>query len=118
MAEEDCFEKLNDMQADIYRGFSIRSIHPALSFTFTINACNTGKVLIIIIIIIIIIFIEGAQLAKAVFSGALMEKWANGPTEKLIIFNMTCLCTFHTNLLLHRDYFSCMYTNNYEHLPK
>ena len=34
------------MQVDIYRGFSIRSIHPALSFTFTINACNTGKVFI------------------------------------------------------------------------
>ena len=30
--------------------------------------------MIIIIIIIIIIFIEGAQLAKAVFSGALMRK--------------------------------------------
>ena len=30
-------------------------------------------ILIVIIIIIIIIFIEGAQLAKAVFSGALMH---------------------------------------------
>ena len=40
MAEEDCLKKLNDMQADIYRGFPIRSIHPALSFTFTINAWN------------------------------------------------------------------------------
>ena len=27
-------------------GFPIRSIHPALSFTFTINACNTEKVFI------------------------------------------------------------------------
>ena len=32
-----------------------------------------GVLIIIIIIIIIIIFIEGAQLAKAVFSGALMH---------------------------------------------
>ena len=30
-------------------------------------------IILIIIIIIIIIFIEGAQLAKAVFSGALMH---------------------------------------------
>ena len=29
MAEEDCFKKLNDMQADI--GFPRRSIHPALN---------------------------------------------------------------------------------------
>ena len=33
---------------------------------------NRQKDIIIIIIIIIIIFIEGAQLAKAVFSGALI----------------------------------------------
>ena len=27
------------------------------------------------------------------------------PMEKLITFNMTCLWTFHTNSLLHRDLF-------------
>ena len=35
---------------------------------------NIVVIIIIIIIIIIIMFIEGAQLAKAVFSGALMHK--------------------------------------------
>ena len=38
-----------------------------------VSAPHTGPyTIIIIIIIIIIIFIEGAQLAKAVFSGALI----------------------------------------------
>ena len=46
MAEEDCLKKLDDMQAIIYIGFPIRSIHLALSFTFTINACNAEKVFI------------------------------------------------------------------------
>ena len=36
--------------------------------------------------------------------------------EKLITLNMTCIWTFHTNSLLHGYFFSCMYTNNYEHL--
>ena len=45
-ADEDCFKKVKDMQADIYVGFPIRSIHPALSFTFMLDACNTGKVFI------------------------------------------------------------------------
>ena len=36
---------------------------------------NNNNRIIIIIIIIIIIFIEGAQLAKAVFSGALINDW-------------------------------------------
>ena len=34
---------------------------------------STKNIIIIIIIIMIIIFIEGAQLAKAVFSGALIN---------------------------------------------
>ena len=32
--------------ASRYRVSHLRSIHPALSFTFAINACNTGKVFI------------------------------------------------------------------------
>ena len=39
-------QELDDMQAIIYIGFPIRSIHLALSFTFTINACNAEKVFI------------------------------------------------------------------------
>ena len=33
------------------------------------------------------------------------------PMEKLITFNITCLWTFHTNSLLHRDLF-LMHTMN------
>ena len=49
LAYEDCFKKLKDMQADIYLGFPIGSIHPAVSFTFTLDACNTGKVFICLV---------------------------------------------------------------------
>ena len=101
LAEEDCFKKLNDMQADNYIGFPIRSIHPALSFTFTISACNTGKVFIWLVSV--------WEIKNLWLWHCLNKLWRmfrmETNREKLITFNMTCLWTFHTNSLLHRDLF-------------
>ena len=54
---------------------ALGTVGSVMTIGLSINRCSHSKnqFIIIIIIIIIIIFIEGAQLAKAVFSGALIS---------------------------------------------
>ena len=109
LAEEGCFKKLNDMQADIYIGFPIRSIHPALSFTFTINASfdssQSGK-----------LKIYGSGTVST--SSCMFRMVTNGETDHLQHDLPICGHNFSYKFTSCIGIcFLCMYKNNYEHLP-